>query len=519
MRIGLAVAALLFWTSSLRAGPAYVDVLIAVDIAAGSVVGRSISPTGEETPLAVTRPRRGQTKVPLDGYIGPDSALLPADSGWLPDLPPHAAGWRVVVATAPGFIAVPFPGGKVEQTADGDGRSVFYLQANDPVGPLVVGRYAMAERIVGKVKIRTFFTEANAALEDDYLQAAGEAVTSLASRIGDYPYEAFSVVESPLPVGLGFPGFTLVSGRILPLPFMRGRSLWHEVSHVWWGNGVQVDYDNGNWAEGFATFFADYALEEERGALDAKRMRHDWLLEFDALPRLEKIPLQRFVTKSHGQAQAVGYGRAAMLLVALKDRLGREVFDAGIRRFWKDNRQTRAGWRQIETAFSTESGQDLSAFFQSQLSKPEAAPVDPDDKDFRTFRALAESEKIQTLRMALSADSLKLEMLTGAPGAEASVTRALRALGNVSSEGFPILVGSRAALNAATQRQPPFTGPAIWATQDKNGRDVVAILATDIDTLTSLARRARHYGRWSWFATPPNRNASRGRWALPSDKE
>ena len=58
MRIGLAVAALLFWTSSLRAGPAYVDVLIAVDIAAGSVVGRSISPTGEETPLAVTRPRR-----------------------------------------------------------------------------------------------------------------------------------------------------------------------------------------------------------------------------------------------------------------------------------------------------------------------------------------------------------------------------------------------------------------------------------------------------------------------------
>ena len=43
----------------------------------------------------------------------------------------------------------------------------------------------------------------------------------------------------PLPVGLGFPGLTYVSDKILHLPFMQGRSLAHEIAHNWWGNAVE----------------------------------------------------------------------------------------------------------------------------------------------------------------------------------------------------------------------------------------------------------------------------------------
>jgi len=57
------------------------------------------------------------------------------------------------------------------------------------------------------------------------------------------------------------------------LPFIRTTSLGHEVLHNWWGNGVYVDWERGNWCEGLTTFMADYAYKEEEGESAAREMR------------------------------------------------------------------------------------------------------------------------------------------------------------------------------------------------------------------------------------------------------
>ena len=481
----------------------WLPISISVDPLAGTFEGQYDSELGS---MGFAREVHSldRTKDPLTGYIDASGALVPLHQDWLPKLSEQQLGWRFVVRTPPGYLAVPFPGGNVEQTLDG-GVTTFFFSSKLAPAPLIVGQFEMAERAVNGVMLRTFFTKQNAPLADSYLDATGEAIASLSDRIAPYPYEAFSVVESPLPVGIGYPGFTLVSGRILPLPFMRGRSLWHEIAHVWWGNGVFVDYERGNWAEGFATFFADYALAEASDK--GREHRYDWLLEYDALPRSADYPLRQFVTKSHGQSQAIGYGKAAMVLVMLREKIGLQAFDAGVKRFWQVNKFKTASWTEIEAAFQAETPVPLGPFFRRWLDEPGASPANSADTDFLVFRNLLPNERIQTLRNLSSAAAVTIEALPGAP--------ASTDIGKLNApDGLPVLVGSRFALQDRVPKMPPAGVAAIWATQDNQGRDVIAIHAPDDRTLASLVARSRHYGRWSWLVMQESGRPQRGRWEI-----
>jgi aminopeptidase N len=115
------------------------------------------------------------------------------------------------------------------------------------------------------VRLRTYFTpelDAIAGLADGYLDDTRRYIELYSAQIGAYPFSEFSIVASPLPTGFGMPTLTYLGADVLKLPFIRATSLGHEVLHNWWGNGVQVDYASGNWAEGLTTFMADYAYKE-----------------------------------------------------------------------------------------------------------------------------------------------------------------------------------------------------------------------------------------------------------------
>lgn len=487
---------------------AVVKVSLTFDLEAGEVLGEAVYPDGDVKSIMIRRKPLAETPDPFAGYIGPTGALLPAGAGWLPLSPGENVGWEITVRTPPGFLAVPYPDGEIA-----DGVTRFRLQPGVARAPLVVGPYQMTERVQNGISLRTYFTAANRGLEADYLDAAGEAIAELETDIGPYPYGAFAVVESPLPVGLGYPGFTLVSGRILPYPFMRGRSLWHEIAHVWFGNGVFVDYAKGNWAEGFAAYFADYGLARRTSAEAAKDMRYDWLLEYDALPPAEDIPLRAFVSKSHGQAQAIGYGKAAMTLHMLREEIGDAAFNAGIARFWRDNRFKVAGWADIQIAFEAESGRGLGVFFDTWIDQPGAAPAIQADRDFNMFRRLAPEERIETLRAVLTGGIGEIRILQGAPGLAAEIAPALRMMGRTSVGGAPVYVGDVDSLRAIFGRVPPAPEMgAIFAGQDKSGADAIGLIAPDIETAAGLAGRLRHYLRWSWVAMEPAGRPRRGRW-------
>jgi aminopeptidase N len=239
---------------------------------------------------------------------------------------------------------------------------------------LMAGPYDVTHRDAtlasGKaVRLRTYFAPALRELADSYLAAVRRYLDLYEGWIGEYAFSEFSVVSSPTPTGFGMPTLTYLGEDVLRLPFIRDSSLGHEVLHNWWGNGVRPDYARGNWSEALTTFMADYTYREQAGADAARAMRLEWLRDLAALPGSEDRPIAAFTGRYHGASQIIGYHKPAMVFSMLRDRIGRDAFDRGVQRFWREHRHRVASWGDLRHAFEAASGQTLQAFFAQWLTR------------------------------------------------------------------------------------------------------------------------------------------------------
>lgn len=234
---------------------------------------------------------------------------------------------------------------------------------------LFVGPYVLHETEHRDLRLRTYFEESDDELSERYFAALAGYLDRYADEVGDYPYDGFSVVSASIPVGLGFAGLTYVSRDILRHPYMTGRSLAHEVLHSWWGNAVGVDYATGNWAEGLTTFQADYALAEDRGAEAARDMRIGWVRDLARLSDDRMLPLTAFRSSSHAGDQSEGYGKAALIFHMLRDEIGEQPFQEGIRIFYAKKRNGIAGWGDLRAAFEEASERNLDWFFEQWIER------------------------------------------------------------------------------------------------------------------------------------------------------
>ncbi len=318
-------------------------------------------------------PRGGDGRKQTMGvWAGADGVFLPAGSLWLPELDEEAAAFRVVIDVPKGQRVVATGRLVFEETSAGGYRAVFESGPAEGTPTLLAGPYAIAERMAGTVRVRTYFHRDVASLAGIYLKQAARFIARYSEQIAPYPYAGFSIVSSPLPVGLGFPGLAYVARRILPLPFMRERSLAHEILHNWWGNGVRVAAAGGDWAEGLTTYLADHALAVEKGSAKARRMRFGWLRDFAALPSGRVQPLRSFRSERHDAARIVGYGKAAFVFHMLRDEIGVETFANGVRLLWRRYRFREAGWDDLRRVFEEVSGTSLEAFFDQWLGRADA---------------------------------------------------------------------------------------------------------------------------------------------------
>jgi hypothetical protein len=105
-------------------------------------------------------------------------------------------------------------------------------------------------------------------------------------------------------------------------------------------------------------------------------MRLRWLRDYAALPAEEDRPLTSFHGRSHAASQVVGYHKAAALFVMLRDLIGHEAFDAGIRRFWSEHRFQAATWSDLRNAFEKASERSLGEFFRQWLERSGAPKLE-----------------------------------------------------------------------------------------------------------------------------------------------
>ncbi|MFN7087372.1 MAG: M1 family metallopeptidase [Burkholderiales bacterium] len=305
-----------------------------------------------------------------------EGSFLHSGSGWYPR-PADFFSYRVKLALPAdqrGLVAGRLAAEALPRDAGGRYAATFEFEQPADGIDLMAGPYIVREKLVPRrgaepLRLRTYFYRDFDALAEDYLEDSRRYIELYSERIGDYPFDSFSVVASPLPTGFGMPTLTYIGAEVLKLPFIRATSLGHEVLHNWWGNGVYADYTTGNWSEGLTTFMADYFYKERDSAAAAREMRLGWLRDFAAVPAGSHQPLATFRSRSHGAAAAVGYGKAAMVFFMLRDAIGDDAFYRGLRRFWEQNRFKAASWDGLRAAFERTAGRPLTTFFEQWVQR------------------------------------------------------------------------------------------------------------------------------------------------------
>ncbi|WP_066332986.1 M1 family metallopeptidase, partial [Azohydromonas lata] len=370
-----------------RRGPLALQLMQGLQVQSVSAAGRALPFTREGDALRLATPAgasslevrwSGRLAGQAPPRVAAEGTWLPGEAAWYPRLG-EADRVRVDVLTPPGQQAALTGALREEDSTPAGTRTVFEAYAGEPP-TLLAGPWQCEGRPHRGLRLRACFHAEVAPLSQAYLDDAARHLDRYAAQLGPYAYAGFDMLSGPDPVGLGYPGLTYVSRAILPLPFMRARSLPHEVLHGWWGNGVRVRAGSGNWAEALTTYQSDYALS---GAEAQERMRREWLQDFAALAPAADTPLSAFVTKTHARDQVVGYGKGAFVFHMLERQLGQAAFDAGLKRFYAAHRLGDAGWRELQSAFESAGGQRLDGFFPQWLQRAGAPALALQGVDWR----------------------------------------------------------------------------------------------------------------------------------------
>ncbi|MEU6405692.1 M1 family metallopeptidase [Streptomyces sp. NPDC046985] len=211
------------------------------------------------------------------------------------------------------------------------------------------------------------------------------------SKVGPYPFETYGVLMASAATGFELETQTLslfekdlFTDPEWPRWYVESVMV-HELSHQWFGDSVSPRTWSDVWLnEGHATWYeALYADEKEHQPLET-RMRaayvdSDRWRAVGGPPALPKPPV---AGQKIGIFRPNVYDGAALVLYALRQKIGKAAFERLERAWVRDHRDSTATTADFETLASTVAGRDLGGFFKGWLygAKTPPMPGHPDWK-------------------------------------------------------------------------------------------------------------------------------------------
>jgi hypothetical protein len=332
---------------------------LVLDLAFEGVVNQPIAAVGEEY-------ARGFSQSP--GLIEARGAYLAGSTVWLPHVPDTLISYRLAVDLPKNWRSVS-QGTRLSSTPSGGGhRDIWEVATPTEEAHLIAAAFIEYARDAGGVTAQAFLRTPDEALAQRYLEVTGQYLAMYRDMIGPYPYKKFALVENFWETGYGMPSFTLLGEQVIRFPFILHSSYPHELLHNWWGNGVFVNFDTGNWCEGLTAYLADHLVAEQNG--QGALHRRDILVRVtDHVTDKTDFPLRQFKGRYNPVTEAIGYGKTAMVFDMLRRQLGDAVFVQGLQRFYRDNKFRTAGFDDIRASFEAVSGQDLTSFFAQWVAR------------------------------------------------------------------------------------------------------------------------------------------------------
>ncbi|MFJ9713291.1 M1 family metallopeptidase [Streptomyces sp. NPDC101234] len=306
----------------------------------------------------------------------PDGAkmIFPAD-----DHPSLRAPFTFHITTPPGLSAVA-NGRLVERVRQPGGRVQWTYDSEEPIAAqlvqLAVGKLTfVAGRGPGGRAVRDVVPDDLVADTEAERSLTPEHLAWLEQRLGPYPFRSYGVLvgDTELPVALETQSLSLVpKNDLLGDRVDAERNLVHELTHHWTGDSVAVRRWSDLWlSEGHARFYERLYSEEHGGvsmedAMRAAYEQHDQWRHDDGAPAEPTEPTLFKVMR---------YDGSALVLYALREKVGDETFGRIERAWVTDNRGRAAGTRDFVALASRVAGKDLTPFLTPWLYGPHTPPM------------------------------------------------------------------------------------------------------------------------------------------------
>jgi aminopeptidase N len=298
---------------------------------------------------------------------------------WLPMIDhPYDKATSEFIVTAPARYQVVANGSLQEERDLGDGRRLTHWKQSEPISSWLnaIGVAQFASRHLGVAKgvpIQTWVypqdREVGGAAFDTNSRLA---VEFFSEYVGPYPYEKLGNVQA---AGLGggtehasaiFYGETSIDrGAVASL-------VAHETAHQWFGDAVtESDWDDVWLSEGFATYFTLLYIEHYYGrdefviglnrsrstVFDLEKKNPGLAVIHDNLSDMKRV------------LNGLVYQKGGWALHMLRGLIGDEKFRTGVREYYRRYRDGNASTDDFRRVMESNSGADLSWFFQQWLKR------------------------------------------------------------------------------------------------------------------------------------------------------
>lgn len=302
------------------------------------------------------------------GTISSEGVFLANSTVWYPQFSDYLVSFQLNVQTPADWQVVSQGVLVQDQQSDSARRTIWEEKQPQDDIYIVAGRFHRYTQSAGKVDAMAYLRHADAVLAQKYLDATAQYVAMYNKLLGPYPYSKFALVENFWETGYGMPSFTLLGSKVIRLPFILHSSYPHEILHNYWGNGVFVDYAQGNWSEGLTAYLADHLINEQKSK--GEEYRRDVLQKYtDFVGKEKDFPIRQFVSRHSASSEAVGYGKTMFFFHMLRQELGDELFIKVLRQFYQQFKFKQATFQDLQAIFANVSGKEIAPFFAQWVER------------------------------------------------------------------------------------------------------------------------------------------------------